>query len=264
MASIAQVIQTIEKFAPKELSESFDNCGLKIGEINNIVTGVLVTVDTNLDVIKEAEEFGCNLIVEHHPSIWQPLRSFDLKLPLNQAILEAGKNNIAIYSAHTNVDYTTDGLNDIVAASMGLGDVRPVGDYSSARIGSLKKDASLKDYAILLSKVFDDDNISVVGDLNKNIKNVAVINGGGGGCIDSILDTFNAGADVFVTGDVKHSVARLAKDLGYGIIQVGHFTSEKAFLPLMKKVINKEFPDLNVIESEIIGSPYNRREEIWI
>lgn len=263
MVKIANVIRTIEKFAPLELSESFDNCGLKIGDVNNEVTGVLITVDTNCDVVAEATEKGCNLIIEHHPSIWQPLRSIDQNLPLNKAIIEAAKGDIAIYSAHTNVDYTEGGLNDFVAYKIGLNDVMNVGDHSSARIGSLQNATTLKEYAKTVSRILDDDNVSVIGDLNKIIKRVAVINGGGGGSSDFVMDTYNAGVDVFITGDVKHSVARLAKDLGYAIIQVGHFTSEAFFMPLMKKVINNDFPDLSVERSEKIGSPYNRREEIW-
>lgn len=265
MVKIAEVIASIERFAPLELAESFDNCGLKIGNINDEATGVMATVDTNIDVVREAERKGCNLIIEHHPSIWQPLRSFDLDLPLNQALLEAGKKGIVIYSAHTNIDYTEGGLNDTVAADLGLRGVKPILGHSSARIGELNYNApvTLKEYAKIVAKIFDDDNVSVVGDLNKIIRTVAVINGGGGGSADTIMDTMRAGADVFVTGDVKHSVARLAKDLGYAIIQVGHFTSEAAFATLVKEVIKKDFPDLSVNGSEIIGSPYNRREEIW-
>ena len=263
MVSIKQVINSIEKFAPLELAESFDNCGLKIGNLDEEVTGVLITVDTNVDVVNEAYEKGCNLIIEHHPSIWTPLKSIDVNLPLNKALIEAAQKNIAIYSAHTNVDYTVGGLNDHVAEKIGLKDVKCVSGYSSARIGSIDDVVTIKEYARKLSTLFNDDNISIVGDLNKKISKVAVINGGGGGHSDFIIDAFNSGADVFVTAEVKHSVARLAKDLNYVIIQVGHFSSEKDFLPLIKQVLNKVFSTLNVSMAEKIDSPYNRRDAIW-
>ena len=105
MVKIADVIQKIEEFAPLFLAEDFDNCGLKIGDASREVTGVLVTVDTDLSVVQEAKETGCNMILEHHPSIWRPLKSIDPVVPLNAALIEAAKNDIAIYSAHTNVDY---------------------------------------------------------------------------------------------------------------------------------------------------------------
>ena len=99
--------------------------------------------------------------------------------------------------------------------------------------------------------------------LDKKIKRVGVVNGGGGSREDAIFDTLSAGCDVFVSAEVKHNVARLAKDLNYAIIQVGHFTSEAEFLPLMKTVLLKAIPELKVELAKSIASPYNRRGEIW-
>ena len=264
MVTGKDVINVIESFAPLSLAGEYDNCGLKIGNVDRAVTGVLVTVDTDLSVVREAKRKGCNFILEHHPSIFRPLRAIDEKVPLNATLLEAAKNEMVVYSAHTNVDFTTGGLNDTVAKEMGLTDISYVEDPSSARIGVLPKPCSLRKYARYLATLFDDDNVSVVGDLEKLVQKVGVINGGGGGSEDGGWETFRNGCDVFVTGDVKHNVARLAKDLDYAIIQVGHFSSERAFMPLMKEVIQNTIADMPVFCAESIGSPYNRRGEIWI
>lgn len=261
MVKIADVIKLIEKFAPPELAEDFDNCGLKIGNVNEACTGVLVTVDTNEEVVWEAKRKNCNLIIEHHPSIWKPLKSLDMEVPLNKMLVAAAKADISVYSCHTNVDYTAGGLNDYVAEKIGLKNVRTVNGVSSARMGEITS-TTLKDFAKTLQTILDDDNISTVGNPDKLIKKVAVINGGGGNA-DNLWETYKAGADIFVTAEVKHSVARLAKDINYAIIQFGHYTSEVFFNDLMKKIIKNGEPDLSVISAESIGNPFNKRGEIW-
>lgn len=264
MVKIADIIQKIEEFAPLALAEDFDNCGLKIGNVKEEVAGILVTVDTDLSVIREAKEKGCNFILEHHPSIWHPLKKIDVNVPLNAALIEAAKNDIAIYSAHTNVDYTEGGLNDYVAEKMLLSDVRSPFGPSSARVGFLNTNdkMSLKQYACLLARIFDDDSISVVGDPNKPIGKVAVINGGGGGREDVLWATYSDGCDVFVTAEVKHNVARLANSLNYAIIQFSHYKSEADFMPLMQKILQKAYP-VPVYCAESVRSPFISRGEIW-
>lgn len=262
MVRIDDAVKILEEFAPLELSEDFDNCGYKTGSGKLELSGILVTVDTNRDVVKEAVGKGCNLIIEHHPSIWKPLKSIDPSRPLNTVLIEAIKSDVCIYSAHTNVDYTNGGLNDTVAYAMGLKNVSYIKTPSSARQGETDKNYTLKEYARKISELFSDDNVSIVGDPEKIIKKVAVINGGGGR-EDALLETMEAGNDVFVTAEVKHSVARLAKDSDYAIIQVGHYSSEKLFMNLIKDLYSKKLPQIQVYCAESIGDPYNKRGEIW-
>lgn len=258
---IADAIKTVEDFAPLALSADFDRCGLKVGDVNRILTGILTTVDTDVGVVNEAVRKGCNLIIEHHPSIWRPLEKIDVGNPLDSALIAAIKFDVAVYSAHTNVDYAEGGLNDCVARKLGLSEIMKIGDEGSPRIGKLKKRTVLKKYAEFVAEIFDDDNVMTVGDLSKEIEKVAVVNGGGGNS-EAVRATFDAGADVYVTGDVKHSAARLAKNLNYAIIQVGHFSCEAEFMPLIKKVIERRLRT-PVFLSESMGSPYNRRSELW-
>lgn len=264
MVTVKNVLDVIEEFAPKSLAAEYDNPGLKIGDENSELRGILVTVDTNEAVIAEAVEKDCNLIIEHHPSIWKPLRGLDNRIPLNRTLIAAAKNDIAIYSAHTNVDFTDGGLNDFVAEKIGLTDVVTIDGLQSARIGKVAfdKGITLREYAKYIAEIFNDDNVITVGNLDKRISKVAVINGAGGNEYDT-WSTFDAGADVFVTSEVKYNVTRLAKDLGYAIIQVGHFESEAFFMPLIKKVLQNKLTDTPIYTAESIRSSYNRRGEIW-
>lgn len=262
MVTIIDAIRELERFAPPETAAEYDNPGLKTGDASSELTGILITVDTNENVVAEAVAKGCNLIIEHHPSIWKPLRAFDINIPLNRAIMSAIKNDIALYSAHTNVDFADGGLNDYVAAKMNLNNVSAIDGPQSARLGYLSEATTLKEYAKIVSKIFDDDNIITVGNLSKKIKSVAVINGAGGNEHD-LLATYKAGADVFVTSEVKYNVTRLAKDLDYAIIQVGHFESEECFLPLVASVLKNKLSEVPIHCAETISSTYNRRDEIW-
>ncbi len=256
MYKIADVIEIIERNFPPILAAEYDNPGIKIGNEQNPLTGILVTLDTNVDVVKEAIRLNCNLIIEHHPSIWSPLRAFDISVPLHNVLIECAKNDITLYSAHTNVDFAEGGLNDFVAEQLGLMDVEK-SNIHSARIGKVKE-TNLAEYSQYVADFFQDDNVITIGDLNKKITRVAVINGAGGNEVDT-WDTYRAGADVFVTSEVKYNVGRLAKDLGYAIIQVGHYESEALFMPLIKKVIENELSDVTVHTAKSIGSIYNRR-----
>ena len=239
MLKIKDVVKIIETFAPLEYQMEFDNSGLLYGNLDNEVKGILVTLDTNVDVIKEAVSLGCNMIIEHHPTNFSPLKQFDLSLPTHKALVMAIANDIAIYSAHTSVDFTDGGLNDYVADKLGLKNVEYIGDRTGARIGELSMPSTLKDVTKLVSETFNDKHVYSVGDENLLVKKIAVTNGGGGSSIDSVLQAKDAGADIFITSDFKYHVLRFAKDINYGIIYFGHYDSEICFMDLIASLMDK-------------------------
>lgn len=257
MARIKDVINVIETFAPLALQGDFDNCGLKLGDVNNELSGVLVTLDTNEAVVDEAINKNCNLIIEHHPSIFRAVKQFDFRLPITKALTKAIKNDVAIYSAHTNVDFTDNGLNDYAAKSLGLKNIMKTGEPCDPRIGETEKEVTLSEFFETVKSVFNDKNATYVGDKNKKIKKVAMINGGGGSHEDDLLTAMRSGADVFVTGDIKYSVARLAKDAEYAIIQVGHYNSEQGFSDLMSELLEKAIGKEKIHKATKLLNPYN-------
>ncbi len=255
MSKVSDIIKVIEDFAPLSLQGEFDNCGLKLGSMDTKVSGILITLDTNEDIVNEAIEKNCNFILEHHPSIFYPLKKLDYDLPLIKAISLAIKHDIAIYSAHTNVDFAENGLNDYFAKKIGLNKVYSL-KADGARMGKLNEETTLAQYAQKLREILKDNNIRTVGRLDKKIKKVAAINGGGGSSADELVTSFRQGCDIFVSGDVKYAVSRLAKDLDYGIIEIGHYTSEQDFLPLMGRILEEKL-DTKVFLSERQTNPYN-------
>jgi len=117
---IAEIIDTLEKIAPPSLQESYDNAGLITGNAGWICSGVICTLDATEEVVLEAKEKKCNLIVAHHPIIFGGLKKINGKNYVEKAVIAAIKNDIAIYAIHTNLDNVIKGVNDKIADKIGL------------------------------------------------------------------------------------------------------------------------------------------------
>jgi len=121
---IKEIIQTIEQLAPLPLQEDFDNSGLQAGDQNREATGALVAIDVTENVIDEALALGCNLIISHHPLAFRPFKSLTGKNYVERCMMEAIKNDIAIYAAHTNLDNARGGVNFKLAEMLELQQVK--------------------------------------------------------------------------------------------------------------------------------------------
>lgn len=117
---VKDIIAEIEKFAPPTYAEDFDNVGLLTGSSQNEVTGILVTLDTLEEVVEEAIEKNCNLILSFHPIIFTGLKSLTGKNYVERTVLKAIKNNISIYAIHTALDNSFKGVNDMICEQLGL------------------------------------------------------------------------------------------------------------------------------------------------
>jgi len=121
---VKDIISTIEAFAPVNYQESYDNCGLQVGNPDDEVTGVLLTLDVTEAVIAEALQQDCNMIVAHHPLIFSGLKRIAGRNYVERIVRLAIKNDISIYAAHTNLDNVHDGVNGLIAEKLDLRDTR--------------------------------------------------------------------------------------------------------------------------------------------
>jgi dinuclear metal center YbgI/SA1388 family protein len=126
MPTIQEIISEIEAFAPLELQESWDNCGLLVGDASAQAHGALLTIDVTEAVLDEAIATGCNLIVAHHPLIFGGLKHITPKTEVERVVIKALKNDVAIYAAHTNIDITTNGVSWRMAQKLGLKNLSPL------------------------------------------------------------------------------------------------------------------------------------------
>jgi dinuclear metal center YbgI/SA1388 family protein len=121
---ITQIIGILEEFAPLPLQDSFDNAGIQVGDVSQIAKGILLCLDVTEEVIDEALELDCNLIISHHPLLFKPLKTLTGKTYIERCVVKACKNDLVIYSAHTNLDNAWGGVNFRLAEKIGLQNVR--------------------------------------------------------------------------------------------------------------------------------------------
>jgi dinuclear metal center YbgI/SA1388 family protein len=117
---VQEVTHFFEKFSPLSLQEEYDNAGLLVGNPGDEVSGILVALDITRQVLDEAIEKNCNLIISHHPLIFKGIKSFASQGEVEKLVVKAIKNDIAIYSLHTNLDNVIEGVNGILARKIGL------------------------------------------------------------------------------------------------------------------------------------------------
>jgi dinuclear metal center YbgI/SA1388 family protein len=124
MSKIKEIAHFLETIAPLAYQESYDNAGLIVGNPQEEVTGVLVTLDSTEAVVDEAIEKGCNLIVAHHPIVFKGLKKLNGKNYVERTVIKALKNDVAIYATHTNLDHVVGGVNFMIAEKLGLQNVK--------------------------------------------------------------------------------------------------------------------------------------------
>ena len=117
---IKEVITSLEAMAPLSLQEDYDNAGLITGDENAECTGIMISLDATLAVVEESKEKGCNLIVSHHPIVFSGLKKITGKNYVQKAVINAIKNDIALYAIHTNLDNVLNGVNGKIAELLEL------------------------------------------------------------------------------------------------------------------------------------------------
>lgn len=121
---VSDIIEAIELLAPLSVQESWDNSGLQVGDPNALVKAALITIDVTEAIIDEALALGCGLIIAHHPLIFSGLKRLTGKSDVERAVIKAVQNNIAVYSAHTNIDLVSEGVSHKMAQKLGLNDIK--------------------------------------------------------------------------------------------------------------------------------------------
>lgn len=224
---IKEIIAKIEEFAPLELASEWDNTGWQVKLDIEETNKVLLALSPTPDVIEQAKNLGCGLVLAHHPLFMGKITQLTPENFKGKIAIEAIKNNIQIYSAHTNLDRTKGGINDILAQIFGMKDVETIGEF--VRVGRIEA-LSLMDFALHIKEILGCENVKLINTSDiKNVSKVALCSGAGADLINS------CDADVFVTGDVKYHSAIEALDKA--VIDVGHFESERVILPVLQELL---------------------------
>ena len=254
MARIKEIFNWIDQKAPFSSQLDFDNAGFLVGKWEGEVTRVLVALDITKPVIEEAAQMGALLIVSHHPVIWTAPKSITDQSILGRKLLTLIEGGMSAICAHTNLDAAAGGVNDALAAALGLTDTRLLKTYGAyadgtpygiERVGTLDKAVPLTDFAQTVKDRLGANGVRYV-DAGRPVHRVAV---GGGSCSSSIADAVGAGCDTFVTADVKYDSFLEAKALGLNLIDAGHYPTENVVCPVLVKWLKEGFPELEVRQS---------------
>ena len=255
MATVADILNFVEGLAPRYMKCDWDNVGLLCGRKDKEITKILVALDPFRNVIEEAIQIEADCIVTHHPLIFRnPLMAVNEDTETGRCVLTLMEHGIAAINAHTNYDLAPDGVNDILAQTLGLSDIdviAPVGTDAEGRPYGLLRRGTVAEQSldVFLSTVKQNlhcDGLRYV-DSGKPVRTVAV---GGGSCADEMGDALKAGCDTFVTADVKYNQFRTAFELGLNLIDAGHFHTENPSMAPLAEKLRKEFPGVQVIFSE--------------
>ena len=247
----SEIAEAIEEFAPLGLQAEWDNSGFTVGNPSAEVHCALIALNCSLEVVREAVEKGCDMIVTHHPLIvHRPCLSILEGDVRSDTIMLAIRSGITVYSSHTPLDKAQGGLNDIMASRLGLCDVSVLGADGFSRIGKLGRGVSAAAFVEKAKKAFGASNVRTSALVPGKISSVAVSSGGGQG---AIADAVEAGAQVLVTGDVTHHNFYCPD--GFMVVDVGHHYSELPAIGLLEHIIKKKFPKFAVLLSEADKSP---------
>ena len=264
------LIDFMERHFPLELQEDYDNSGFLVGDADKMIHKAMVCLDVSLDVIKEASEYGADIIISHHPLIFNPLRSVTSENETGRCIMELVKREIALYSSHTCFDNAAGGMNAILVRRLGLknaGVLRIIHQektgYDGCQLknsmqsgtgtyGELEEPCMLIEMAERIKKAFNAPYVTIAGEGTRIVRRAAIVGGSG---MEFIKDAALKDCDVLITGDVKHHNALDAIAMGICVIDAGHYYTEAAAMPELCRII-AEGTGIECMVSERSCSPF--------
>ena len=228
MKKAENIINSIEEYAPLELAEKWDSVGLMIGDKNADVSKVLLCLDVTQEVVNEAIELGCQMIVSHHPFIFHALKNIDVSRAKGKIITALLKNNISVYSAHTNLDYADNGVNDCL--------------FKCVAKALNKEGMSAEKFAKVIKEETGCATVKIMQGNGITIKSAMSACGAFDGNIQAV---FESGADALVVGEIKYNDSVELIENGMTIFEIGHYDSEKIVLPVLKNYLNEIHTDVD-------------------
>ncbi len=239
MSKVKDIVKIIEDFAPLNLAYPWDNSGLITGNIEKEVKKVYITLDMFKFNIDEAIEKGVDMIISHHPILFNSIKKVDYETTDGYILTKLIKNDIALYAAHTSMDCAEGGINDILAQRLGLIETEIIEKSETegcglGRIGNLRKELTLEEYCKEVKEKLNTPFVRVSGDMNKKIFRVAV---GGGACDDLIPMAKKMGAQLMVTADMKYHITADSVEGGICIIDAGHYPTEVFVIEIFENLL---------------------------
>jgi dinuclear metal center YbgI/SA1388 family protein len=260
LATIGDIIQAIETFAPSDLAESWDNVGLQVGQKDWPVRAAWVALDPSIDVVTSACEKGIELLITHHPLIFRPLKSIDFNTPVGAIIRKAVQYRLGLFAAHTNLDNATDGISEVLATRIGLKNLQVLtseNEQGPGRLGTLEKSLTLTSFARTIKEILDLKSVKIAGRSDLPVNKAAVCAGSGSSLLNHFL---LSDAQVYVSGDLRYHDARTVNDANRGLIDIGHFASEYLMVEILarrlQKILSEKGMDIKIEACALETDPF--------
>ncbi len=244
-----EIISKLEQLCPPQFAQSWDNVGLLTGDCHKDIKTVYIGLDATDKIIEFALEKKADLLITHHPLLFQPLKRLVRHDFVARLLIELIKNDVCYYAMHTNFDVCI--MGDIAARKLHLQSPAILETtYEEegikegfGRVGQLPKVMTLSECADYVKDCFGLEHVKVFGELDKVIRTAAILPGSGKSMINAAI---KEGADVFITGDTGHHDGIDANLQGMAVIDAGHYGMEQIFIPYMADFMQKQYKDMKV------------------
>ncbi len=258
MPTVADIAALLERFAPNDLAEDWDNVGLLVGDRNSEVGRLMTCLTITPASAAEAIDRQADLIVAHHPLPFHPLRRLTTDTTEGRLLLDLIAGGVAIYSPHTAFDSAASGVNVRLAAGLELGDIAPIVEsdvlasaqgtvqgaaLGTGRWGRVDQPIPLREIADRVKRFLAIDRVRVVGEDSQPITRVGIACGSGG----QLLDAARAvGCDCLVTGETNFHTCLEAQATGIALVLTGHFASERFAVESLAEHLAEQLPGVDV------------------
>ncbi|QSX06828.1 Nif3-like dinuclear metal center hexameric protein [Sedimentibacter sp. zth1] len=255
-------VKDVENYLNNELmlqeQEKWDNSGLQIGNYNQSVSGILLTLDITEECVDKCIESNCNLIISHHPLIFTSLKNIDVSTCNGRIIQKLLKYDISAYSMHTSLDLALNGVNESLADALGLKRTSNLIDINKncankIGYGGIAKIESINiiEYAEIVKEKLMCKNVELYcNNVEKKISTIAFCGGSGANFIqNAILNN----ADVYITGDIKYHDAQFALNNNLAIIDAGHYNTERVVLDKLYEILFKKIKNIQVYDKNFVN-----------
>lgn len=249
-----EIMQILEEQSPTALACDWDNVGLLIGNPEKEVKKIYIAVDATEEVLEEAQQVGADMLLTHHPMIFQGIRHITSGDFMGKRIIRLVQKDIAYYAMHTNFDAR--GMGELAGAIMGLKHdsvLSVTGEYNGTpvgigRVGDLLAPMTLGQCARFVREAFTLEQVKVFGDTNRMIMRAAICPGSGKSYISTAVE---AGAGVLITGDIDHHEGLDAVEKGLCIIDAGHYGLEHIFVSYMKDYLASRCDGVEIVAQRL-------------
>jgi dinuclear metal center YbgI/SA1388 family protein len=261
MLTINDVCELLEELAPVELAEEWDNVGLLVGEHSRTVSRVMTCLTLTPASVAEAVEQQADLVVTHHPLPFRPVGRITQDTVVGRMLLDLIAARISVFSSHTAYDSARSGINQQLAAGIGLQNVDPLmpspqpsqgHEVGAGRCGLVGQFQTLAELAVRLKAFLHVPHVRTVGDGSRSVQRVAVACGSGGSLLAAARQRE---CDCFITGETNFHTCLEAEASGMAMILCGHYASERFALEWLANHLSQQLPGVECWASRLERDP---------